>query len=859
MKQTDKLAVDISNLVSNSYVVYAHTGRNGKAKEKETLEEHTAKCKKYFMQMYKQKNLDKVMDAFRETLFLEKTEKSLALFNQMLVNVVVFHDIGKINPEFQRLKMKNDQFIGLSIESIGGSRHSLLSAALYIDYFLEKITDDLSTIEINMLHTIMLINAYVISKHHGDLGDFREFLGEFQEDGRLCSIFQELMEGKFSFIYNGPFYNGRPTLANLSRRNNKRRKGYLEYGSDEEQKSRKIALYTYARLMFSLLVSSDYYATTEYDTGIEMTDFGNIHDIDQMNRIYEETERLKAIRSFAYHNYKDDYKDINILRNCMFHEAEENLLAHAEKNIFFLEAPTGGGKSNIAMNCSFKLLNDEVRKIIYVYPFNTLVEQNIKDLKKIFGDSEIFESIAVINSITPIKKDKNKQENNEDNQEFYQKVLLDRQFLNYPFILTTHVNLFQTMFGNEKEAAISFYQLAGSVIVLDEIQSYKNTLWTEIMFFLESFTKLLGMKVIIMSATLPRLDYLTGESKAVVNLIDNTDKYFGDNRFKQRVEVSYELLEEKAGLEEVFEHVREHAAKGIKVLVEFIKKATAEDFYKQMKQSELDEYEVLCMTGDDNQIDREKILRKIETCTDKGIVLVATQVVEAGVDIDMDIGYKDISKLDSDEQFLGRINRNCRRHGVTYFFDIDQAQRIYENDYRMERKFTLQNEDMKQILTKKDFMQYYKWILENLKKGWNDSYSEHGLRYFFQEEVGELDFVKVAERMRLIEENQWDMSVFLERKIICSDGKELDGKEIWERYKTLLMSNTIGYAEKKVKLSEVRSSLNYFIYKIRKDSNINYNERIGELYCIKDAKQYFIDGRLDKEMLGRNGALFIEF
>ena len=56
------------------------------------------------------------------------------------------------------------------------------------------------------------------------------------------------------------------------------------------------------------------------------------------------------------------------------------------------------------------------------------------------------------------------------------------------------------------------------------------------------------------------------------------------------------------------------------------------------------------MTGDDNQIDRKRILREMDTADkDKAVILVATQVVEAGIDIDMDIGYKDISKLDSEE------------------------------------------------------------------------------------------------------------------------------------------------------------------------------------------------------------------
>ena len=87
------------------------------------------------------------------------------------------------------------------------------------------------------------------------------------------------------------------------------------------------------------------------------------------------------------------------------------------------------------------------------------------------------------------------------------------------------------VFGCEREAAISFYQLAGSVVVLDEIQSYKNVLWTEIMMFLQCYSRLLNMKIIIMSATLPKLDMLTGNHEKVVNLIENPEKYFQDARF----------------------------------------------------------------------------------------------------------------------------------------------------------------------------------------------------------------------------------------------------------------------------------------------------------------------------------------
>mgnify|MGYP000169888704 CR=1 FL=1 len=58
------------------------------------------------------------------------------------------------------------------------------------------------------------------------------------------------------------------------------------------------------------------------------------------------------------------------------------------------------------------------------------------------------------------------------------------------------------------------------------------------------------------------------------------------------------------------------------------------------------------------------------------MILVATQVIEAGVDIDMDIGFKDISRLDSEEQFMGRINRSGKKDGVVYF-SIWMRRKVY--------------------------------------------------------------------------------------------------------------------------------------------------------------------------------------
>lgn len=95
---------------------------------------------------------------------------------------------------------------------------------------------------------------------------------------------------------------------------------------------------------------------------------------------------------------------------------------------------------------------------------------------------------------------------------------------------------------------------------------------------------------------------------------------------------------------------------------------------------------------------------------------MATQVVEAGIDIDMDIGYKDISKLDSEEQFIGRINRNFKRKGVVYFFDMDNESGIYKEDYRVDTAYTLGKDEMKQLLADKNLANIMINILKRNKK-----------------------------------------------------------------------------------------------------------------------------------------------
>ena len=628
----------------------------------------------------------------------------------------------------------------------------------------------------------------------------------------------------------------------------------MEISLEMQTQGQAIGFYAWIRLQFSLLTAADYYATSEFMSGIEVTDFGKFGDIQQMIWQYEDGEVQKKIRNYQREIYPmepeklQQVSEINILRTELFSEAEENLKRNKDQSVFYLEAPTGSGKSNTAMNLSFTLMqeNSDLRKLFYIYPFNTLVEQNMSILEKTFGNKkEIMSQIAVVNSLVPFK-DKKEVEEDRENSKKYQEILLDRQFLNYPFILSTHVMLFRTMFGNAKEDVFGFQQLCHSVIVLDEIQSYKINLWSEMIAFLKEFAELLDIKVIIMSATLPNLEVLTDHKENAVRLLSDCLKYFHHKMFRERVVPKYDLLEEDITLESLAEHVLENKNK--KVLIEFIKKASAEEFYRILGERV---ESVFLMTGDSSIQERKDLIEKIKGLS--SVILVATQVIEAGVDIDMDIGFKDISRLDSEEQFMGRINRSGKKDGVVYFFNLDEAKSIYKEDVRVDERVTLMVPEIRTFLETKNFSAFYESdILPVLKKK-GEMIDKNNLKEFFSQKVGILNMPEVAEKMKLIDDNTQGIFICFGRKL-----GDVDSRMLWWEYKELLENTQMNYAEKKVRLHDLRSEMNAFIYQFKNSALVEANEHIGDLYFIENGEEYFDEnGVLKRELFSDDTDLFL--
>lgn len=827
----DKYVVSLERLMKNINNCYGHI----KDDQHETIVEHIQLCIKYLKEIFELKRLDKIMVSFKNNLVSDLSDEGKEMFNELFINTIVFHDTGKINPIFQNDKMNNSVMNYMTPPQNLDSKHSILSAYIYLGYFLNKISL-LDKNDYKISKRIIYINAFVISRHHSKIDDFRTcFIDKFDSDDKLEKRI-------IDWVNSDEFVNQFNVDFNFVSLKKKGRNSFFKKLQKYEI-NKQIDFYAYVRFLYSILVTCDYYATSEFYNDQKDINVMNDFDFKELIQQYNNTELITKIRK------KQTFENsINELRTEIFLEAEKTLIENCDKNIFYLEAPTGSGKSNTAINLSLRLIekNNDLNKIVYVYPFNTLVEQNIASFNKIFDHSKILNNLAVVNSTTPIKIDEN-------NPNKYQKALLDRQFLSYPIILTTHVSLFDTLFGNNRESAFGFYQLANSVIVLDEIQNYRIERWNEIIIFLKEYAKVLNMKIIIMSATLPNLEMLTNDDNNSVSLIKDCKKYFLNPVFKDRVKIDYGLLEVENIEEKLFEHVLKMNKLKKKIMLEFIVRRSAEKFYRRLKNENLD-CEVLFISGFDSILEREIIIDKVNTCNH--LILVATQVVEAGVDIDMDIGYKDISKLDSEEQFMGRINRSCLKEGIVYFFNLNKAANIYKKDERVSKNLTLLNDEMKAVLLNKNFSQYYQKLLTALVHKARE-YNDDNVENFFREAVACLNYKEVSKRMELILDTRDRVTIFLGRKIKDVDGNEYDGNLIWTQYVELLQDNNMDYSKKIYQLSVVKSKMNYFMYQIDSKCQFDYKEQIGEIFYIEDGDNYILDGKLNTGLFDTENELFI--
>lgn len=730
----------------------------------------------------------------------------------MFINCIYLHDIGKLNPAFQSEKMKKE-------ESFLDTGHSKLSALIIYEIFLREIEGIKISIPNKMiLEYILLCFVYMVNKHHSSLENFEinEFINElsnFQDEEYLINC-----KTKESILKNLDFQNHRLSgrLSFLSK------KGY-----NFEDVDNSITFYTLCRLLYSLIISCDHFATSSYFHSKELK-INHIKDKKKLKEKFENKDVIKNIRKYQKKEIflKDD--DINKLRNEIFLECEGNLKKYT-KNIYYIESPTGSGKTLNSINLGLNLLNeyDNLFNLFYIFPFNTLADQTGNEFDSFLTE---YEDFIKINSLTPIIENPKSGEESINYEEAYQSY----HFLNYPIVLTSHVNFFDILFGTNRNKVLLFQRLCNSVIILDEIQSYKNSIWKHIIKLLNKYSELLNIKIIIMSATLPDLNSLLDEDESnCAHLLENSFNYYKNPLFKDRVKLNFSLLSIKKE-ENLYIEINKIINNNLdkKILIEFIKKKRAREFYKKIKNKYPN---VKIITGDNNRVYRENLLKEIKT-TNNPVIIVSTQVLEAGADIDMDIGLKDISLLDSEEQFLGRINRSRKKTGMAYFFNLDNANKIYKNDCRL--YYNLENKEIQEFLIKKDFNSFYNKVLIDLKKKYS-SFNKDNINSFYNN-FKSLKYENIKKQLRLIDNDT--IPIILDETIEYN-GEEIKSSKLFKDLIYLIENpykdiegNNISFEKNEVIKSQIKSKLSLFtnnIYEYELKDNYEIIEIFGDYKLVK--------------------------
>lgn len=801
---------------------YAHKNN----KHIETIKEHIDNCIKVY-NMYNEKlNIECKIKSLLSNLDICKKQKDIHVklseieidfIYSCFINVIKYHDYGKINPAFQKSKMGQN----IIIDSNMDTGHSKISTMIYINEMFQNINDNIKE-KLFVKYMIILFSNEILN-HHGNMKKV--------DKSNLIQSLNLIINKNYLKYYSNKMKLNENSFEAFDKVNRLFEIDYIE-------------IYILMKIVRASLITADFIATYNFYNSNDI----NFEVCTKINEFRDKLSSDKVISGInKYTQNKNYFKEnnlplINELRSDIFIESTSEANKNKNKfNLFSLKAPTGAGKTYTSLGIVSELLDSTHNSIMYTFPINSVSNQSAELFKNIF-DKNNNGCIQEINSITPfyLKYDENENVN-------YNKTLLDRQLFNYPVVLTSNITLFNLFFGTSRENALGFFKLFNSIIVLDEIQNYDNTIWYEMIQFLKEYSEILNIKIVIMSATLPDLGKLINSSSIICNLMKNAEDYYNNPLFKNRVKIDVSLINKKMDYktltDSIINSIKNREAKTnkkVKFVTEFIKKNTAKEFYQFLKK-ELNEkeYDIMELDSDDNYYSKQNIIGK---CKDnniqKNVILITTQVIECGVDIDMDLGAKDCSFIDLDEQFIGRINRSCLKEDCkVYLFNLDNEKGVYRNDYRSGSN--AKNEYFRDILINKDFDKEYNYVINKILKD-----KESGLlpgKMEFLDLLKQLDYIEIEDYMKLIKSQTLQLFI---PSILQMGDKEYNGYDLWKEY-TNIINNEKNYSKRRTLLSQISKNLNIFSYNIYANEEDLDIEKVAGYYYLDKANRYIKDNKFD--------------
>jgi CRISPR-associated endonuclease/helicase Cas3 len=341
-------------------------------------------------------------------------------------------------------------------------------------------------------------------------------------------------------------------------------------------------------------------------------------------------------------NAKATPSELNILRGDILHHVRGK--ASEAAGLFTLTVPTGGGKTLSSLGFALDhARQNNLKRIIYAIPFTSIIDQSAAIFREVLGGDYILEHHS---SIDETKFTASEQKD---------KLKLAMEDWAAPIVVTTNVQLFESLFANRPSKCRKLHNLAKSVIILDEAQTLPLKLLRPCLAALDELAKHYGSTIILCTATQPALDVrdfkhggLTLEGRELA------PDPAGLAQKLKRVQVStgHELNDDQ-----LVAALKAHA----QALIIVNSRKHALNLYRKAKEEGLEG--VIHLTTRQYAAHRRQILGNVKQnlIDKKPCRLIATSLIEAGVDVDFPRVWRAEAGLDQVAQAAGRCNREGKR------------------------------------------------------------------------------------------------------------------------------------------------------------------------------------------------------
>ncbi|MDP4146889.1 MAG: CRISPR-associated helicase Cas3' [Bacillota bacterium] len=701
------------------------------------------------------------------------------------------HDLGKGTSFFQQYLEDMIKYGKSSVEDKLKS-HAAISALICYNN-LRKVDEELA-----------LIGYVVVKRHHGNLNNFRDESNitnlEIRDQKKLIAKQYNALSEEIRNICNELALEFLE-LQDLITLMDEIYENLEEYNCNLED-NKDFEKYILFKYLFSVLI----YADKEHAIFREKNNISY-----EIPPTLIDDYKLKKFRN-------SDEKNI---RNIVYDDVLENIEKN-DRRIMSITLPTGTGKTLLSMSAALKLkakLREDM-KIVYCLPFTSVIDQNFEEYKKaistVTNEKVTSEQILKHHYLSP---------KNYEKSDFYYEGDEGRfltQNWNSQIVVTTFIQFFNTVFSNNNSDLIKYNTLANSIVLLDEVQSIPYKYWRIINTLFKDMANKLNMYFIFITATQP----LIFDKKDIFELAEKSESYF--KAFKRtRLIVKEDPMEKEQFFDFARNIIGKNKDKNILIIVNTIR--LSQELFNTLKDLD-DSRERVYLSTSIVPKERKRRIELIKNGTSKKIV-ISTQMVEAGVDIDMDIVIRDMAPLDSINQSAGRANRENRGEylGEVYLVRVEQNNKLLASFVYRDIVLLPSTEKVlrgREVVLEEDYKEISDSYFKELKSNLSNKESKK-----LENLICELEFEEINKAFQLIEDQE-KISLFIEM--------DMEAKEVWSKYQEFKSIKDIH--ERRNKLETIKGELYQYVISVFKNKcRENINEGIGYISMNQLENAYDVD------------------